>query len=278
MDLFCPHCANRVTVPEDKAGQVVNCPLCTKAFQAPALAPPPVAPKPPAPLPAPAAPAAPAAEGTYGLGPEPKPGPSHVLVPPAPTPAAPPPPPPPPLPPGEYTRSLGFGLDAAWLTFVTPTCLIGVFILSFFSWHAEYRTLPGATESVTIKALNLWQLSFTENGQWPFLAYVLLMLVGFPLALLAMLFDRGVIAEPPQIAAGLKFRHLLVGLVLVLAWLLLCVASFYSHLIQTNNPIALAFKFAFRLHFLAVAASFGMFWLAWRKPSNLPPPTFEVRW
>jgi len=35
-----------VTVPDDKAGKVMSCPLCTKQFMAPSLAPPAVAPKP----------------------------------------------------------------------------------------------------------------------------------------------------------------------------------------------------------------------------------------
>ena len=52
MDLFCPHCTRRVSVSDDKAGLITNCPLCGKQFMAPSLAPPP-APKPPPPGPPP---------------------------------------------------------------------------------------------------------------------------------------------------------------------------------------------------------------------------------
>ena len=35
MDLFCPHCSRRVTVPDSNAGQVTSCPLCAKQFMTP---------------------------------------------------------------------------------------------------------------------------------------------------------------------------------------------------------------------------------------------------
>ncbi len=41
MDLFCPHCSRRVTVPDGNAGQVTSCPSCAKQFMTPSLAPPP---------------------------------------------------------------------------------------------------------------------------------------------------------------------------------------------------------------------------------------------
>src|SRR5438045_3924815 len=51
MDLICPHCAKRVTLPDDRAGKIANCPLCNGAFVAPSLV---TAPRPaPAPAPAP---------------------------------------------------------------------------------------------------------------------------------------------------------------------------------------------------------------------------------
>ena len=37
MELLCPHCMKRVTVSDDKAGQVLNCPLCNGVFAAPSL-------------------------------------------------------------------------------------------------------------------------------------------------------------------------------------------------------------------------------------------------
>src|SRR5262245_47776715 len=107
MDLFCPHCTRRVSVPDDKSGQVMSCPLCGKQFQAPSLAPPPSAPKPPAPPPAP--------EPTYNAGEPPQQaapgaaeGPATVET---------------PQPMGDYTRSLAVTLKATWLAIVPPVCL-----------------------------------------------------------------------------------------------------------------------------------------------------------
>ncbi len=114
MDLFCPHCSRRVTVPDDKAGLVTSCPLCTKQFMTPSLAPPPSAPTPPAPKPSPAL-------ESYDMGPAAAPPPPVSPMPsrsskPAPTPE----PPAPPTPPGDYTRTVGFTLRAEWLAFVAP--------------------------------------------------------------------------------------------------------------------------------------------------------------
>ena len=39
MELLCPHCMKKVTVGDDKAGQVLNCPLCQGVFAAPSLPP-----------------------------------------------------------------------------------------------------------------------------------------------------------------------------------------------------------------------------------------------
>ncbi len=39
MELLCPHCRKRLTVSDDKSGQVLNCPLCNGAFAAPSLVP-----------------------------------------------------------------------------------------------------------------------------------------------------------------------------------------------------------------------------------------------
>src|SRR5712692_9323559 len=100
MDLFCPHCTRRVTVPDDKAGTVLNCPLCTKQFMAPSLAPPPAVP-----------PLSSTPVETYGMGAAPAPPPSSQPAA-APQPASmssqPAPAPPAPPPPVDYTRSLVF--------------------------------------------------------------------------------------------------------------------------------------------------------------------------
>ncbi len=275
MDLFCPHCTRKVGVPDDKAGQVMSCPLCGKQFMAPSLAPSNL-PKPPPPPP-PSKPSPPPVEGSYGVGAPPAPPPPPPPVPGAP-PSAPKMPAPAPLPPGDHTRSCTCCLNASWLAFVPPVCVILVFVLSFFTWHAEIRTFPSAArESETLPALSMWGLAFTEKGQAQFLAYAILMMLCIPLTLVAMVFDKGWIVVP-QLAPVLTFKNLLVGLPLLVAFAMLCIDSIYAHFVERTNPTALALKAVFWLHFLAVLGSFGMFWLHLRARRNLPPPTMECRW
>jgi hypothetical protein len=264
MDLMCPHCQRRVTIPDNQAGQVASCPLCVKQFMAPSLAPPPappIAPVPSAPVPA----------NAYGLEPAPAPPPSSypsAPLPPIPSSRPEPAPPSPPLPPGDYTRSCSCSLNDAWLAFVAPACVLAIFVLSFFSWH---YTSPQ-------NAIYLWGLSFTEHGYAWFLAYTILMLLCLPLSIVAMLFDKGWLFTPPQLSPVMPWKNLALGCILGFAFLFLCVDYASSHLNQNGNPIALAMKLAFRLHLIATLASFGMFWLHWRKRRNLPLPKIEVRW
>jgi hypothetical protein len=270
MDLFCPHCTKRVTVADDKAGQVTTCPLCSKQFMAPSLAPPPVAPAPPPPaLP----PSSPVPVETYTTGPAPVSPPSPVTSPTA-TPSVPEPvielPPPPP---GEYTQTLGICLKASWLAFVPMACLGVIFVLSFFTWHNIDRD----------HAPSLWGMSFIEQRvdeaparQGHFLAYTILMFLTFPLILVALILDLGF--APPQLAPILPWKSLAIGLFLGLTFMLLLFDYADAHLLQRLNPIALPEKLAIRLHFVAMMSCFGMFWLHWRKPRNLPPPKLEAHW
>jgi hypothetical protein len=257
MDLFCPHCTSRVTVPNDKAGQVTSCPLCAKQFMAPAMAPPPAAPKPPAPP-------APPVE-TYGMGPPPAPVPSMPSAPSKPAPVLAVAPPSPPLPPGEYTRSFACTLRETWLAFVPTACVVLILVLSFFTWHRiDSEQKP-----------SLWGLSFVDQ-KVHFMAYTILMLFPIlPLTIVALVFDKGF--APPPILPLMPWKSLLVGLLLGFTFLLLLFDYVDAHLFQRINPIALPEKLAIRLHFIAMLASFGMFWLHWRKKSNLPPPKCEVR-
>jgi len=248
MDLFCPHCTSKVSIPDDKAGQVLSCPLCAKQFMAPSLAPITAAPPPPAPPPM----------TSISAG-EPKIEAAATAEP------APPPPP------GDYTGSLAVYLRLEWLVFVPPACLFLIFVSSFFSWHNYgFGHSPG-----------LWGLSFiTQEGasmQGHFLAYTILMLFPTgPLIVLTTLLDK--VFMPPQLAAYSKWKNLLVGLLLLLTFLPLALDYFHAHLFQPINPIALAEKIAIRLHFIALLASFGLFWLHGRKTYNLPAPKLEARW
>jgi hypothetical protein len=265
MDLFCPHCSRRVTVPDSNSGQVTNCPLCAKQFMTPSLAPPtaPPPPPPPAPKPQPAE--------TYGTGPTlPAPAPpmTQKTPPPIRPAAAPEPPPPPPL--GDYTRSYVCHLKGSMLAFVPTACLVLIFFLSFFSWHW--------IGSDPTRSMSLWGLAFTERGEAQFLAYTILMFPCGLLAIAAALFDSGLVPTQPQLAPVMTWKNLIVGVFLILAFAMLCIDYIIQHFAAAGNPIAIAEKVAIRLHFLAVLASFLMFWLQLRKASNKPLPRIELHW
>jgi hypothetical protein len=248
MDLFCPHCSKRVTVPDDKSGQVMSCPLCSKQFMAPSLAPPPAPPPPPPPVPLPPVSSVP-------VQPPPQPAP----LPPSPQPPA------PPLPPGDYTRTFTLRLREDWLAFVPAACVVLIFILSFFNWH---------TSANVDDRYGLWGMAWRSG---PFLGYLVLML--FPTLLLviaSVVLDKAFM--PPQIAPFSKWKYLAVGGLLLVTFLLLCIDYLTAHLVEPISPIAVAMKIAFRLHFIAMASSFVLFWLQWRKASNLPEPKCDLHW
>ncbi|MSQ95311.1 MAG: hypothetical protein EXR98_12240 [Gemmataceae bacterium] len=275
MDLFCPHCTQRVTIPDDKAGQVLGCPLCSKQFMAPSLAPPPSVPKPPAPPPAPVS----SAPGeTFGLGPAPAP-PPPMSAPPRPAPSQPESvpalPPPPPPPPGEYTKSCACEMTGAWLAFVPTACVFAIFVLSFFPWHMDLPTPTEAKWSEKVPGASMWGLLFSHGH---FLGYLIFMLLAGVLCIAAAVLEKNLFPIPPQLTPFLTFKDLAAGLTLGVAFLMLCFDYLDGNLGSKGNPIAIPEKLAFRLHLVAVLASFAMFWLAWRKKSNLPPPKCDVRW
>jgi hypothetical protein len=91
-------------------------------------------------------------------------------------------------------------------------------------------------------------------------------------------FAVNILPLPPQVGVVKGWLDLAVGFLLGITFLLLCVDYLQSHFVAVTNPIALAMKIAFRLHFLAMLASFGMFWLHLRSRWNLPAPRIEARW
>jgi hypothetical protein len=150
MEIFCPACQKKLQIADSNAGQMVKCPSCAAAFQAPALPsmgplPPP---EPPVPPPAPA----PAPEPTFGLLPErarqPMASPSLNRSPPEPAPIS----------KGDYTRNIRITFRQEIVTLVPPLGLIVLFFISFFSWRPD---------------LNLWELAFSQAGFSAFLYYIL---------------------------------------------------------------------------------------------------------
>jgi hypothetical protein len=192
MELLCPTCQRKLTIPDHFAGQPAKCPMCNNTFTAPELPPTPSA----AFLPAPSSPAplagAPAEKPAPVISPTPAvtPTPISDLVPaitPQPVPAdghgtenVPPPllslpvqevapvdfSPPlsaqpvevPASPPGNYAHRWSVHVNPHVLPWVAVAAVLGVFVLSFFPWVGRY---PGGVPFVTQSA---WQAAFgTES-------------------------------------------------------------------------------------------------------------------
>jgi hypothetical protein len=202
--------------------------------------------------------------------PPPSPGP---LTPPmsAPSPgASPPQPPPPPPPPGTYTRSCSCQLTGDWLAFVPPICVLLIFVpLSFFPWHRIVIESPSTQ--------TLWGLAFVE-WQANFVFYTILLLPAIFLTIASLPFDKGWIPPPAQVAPFLPLKNLVAGVILGLGFLMLLIDSLTAHFVREWNPQLMALKLAFCLQLIATVASFVMFWVNWRKKSNLPPPTCDMKW
>jgi hypothetical protein len=195
MNLLCPNCGKMLTVPEQYAGQMMKCPLCSGTFTVPALpggglelpAQPPAQPpaaaagppfdpyqlRPEAP-PEPAFQTQPAAEPAFSTAPAP-PEPAFQTSAPAPSPALPPPSttavttgPGPLRGPDAAGQVPGLGYRGGFslqisdkvLGWMVPACLVLIFILQFFPWVGLY---PGGVPGWTQGA---WGAAFgSESGQ-----------------------------------------------------------------------------------------------------------------
>jgi hypothetical protein len=132
MELLCPNCQQRVTVPDQYAGQVMQCPLCHNTFTtpslttaaAPAYIPPPASPPPPEPFVPLSVPAAHAET-------------EPVVSATAPAQA-----------PGDYRRHLTIWFSPRVLPWIAVASLVIAFVLMFFAWAGYFPGgVPVATQS-----------------------------------------------------------------------------------------------------------------------------------
>jgi hypothetical protein len=301
MELLCPHCLKKVSVSDDKAGTVLNCPLCQGVFAAPSLPPSqqrmPAAPPPPPPpvsdyqstpvgggyASSPAMTASPSVPNMElpprSVTPEPlpfavapaAPPPTPLSAPPpvspAPQPSAPPPPPKPAPPLADYTKRYAFRLRADVLVCIPPVCIfLIVFVLSFFPWH-----IPGPSESA-----NLWQLGFTERYYSGMLmGYVLFMILALPVAMASAALELGLAPRLPQLEQLLPWKSGLTLAALAITFLFICYD--YQSSIFGNALFGNAEKLAFRLHFLALVCVCLELWVQSRRVRNLPLPRFTLK-
>jgi hypothetical protein len=127
MNLLCPSCQRQLQVPEQYAGQLMQCPLCSAQFTVPVLPtmPPPSPPAPPSgPL---------AQQQQYQA-------------------------PPPPLPDAEVPMTgmvgRGIAISPRVVPWIVPLSLLAIFILMFFPWIGMYYRGTG------VATQNGWQAAF----------------------------------------------------------------------------------------------------------------------
>jgi hypothetical protein len=171
MELLCPNCQQKLTIPDQYAGQLMKCPLCNGTFTAPALpsmqvAPgtPPTPPSkppsqppsqrpsaPPAPPPAPAGPSsweqAHVQPGAPPMAPAAPPEEYQAYAPPADMSAM----------MGEHRHRLAIWLSPKVLQWFPVGALLIIFILTFFTW---VRFGPGGVSQVTQSG---WQAAFGSS-------------------------------------------------------------------------------------------------------------------
>jgi hypothetical protein len=189
MNLICPHCQKPLSIPEDKAGQTMACPLCGQSFQVPALPQTaqlsfdyeelpdeiPLVPLPPNPDPVPEtkSPQSVSSEDPiYKITPEPpkpapaptppprrdKPGPANAQQrgPAASTVK----PPPASLPATGYERVYALHLRPEVVSWIAPVSLVLVFLLLWFPWVGAY---PGGYGIYTQNAFQAVSGSHSTN-------------------------------------------------------------------------------------------------------------------
>ncbi len=179
MNLICPHCQKQVTVPDDKAGQTLACPLCSQSFQVPALPHSaqlsfdyeelpdeiPLVPIPPAPEPVSEAkpPLSPPSSEVpvYQITPEPvkpaPPPPRREKPSPAAGPQRPAAPatakPPPSTPSAGYERAYAVHLRPDIVAWVAPVALGLIVLLLFFPWVGVYPSGYGVYRQTAFQAI-----------------------------------------------------------------------------------------------------------------------------
>lgn len=246
MNLLCPNCQKMLTVPEQYAGQLMKCPLCSGTFTVPALSVATVAA--PEPSPPPAAPTPPATQeppqNVYSLRDDGQTAPAPATPPAAPTPQAVTPEPSPRSIPAlapetsvtttpavsegyRSVRTLWFSPRV--LPYIAPVCLLLVFFLTFANW---LEISPGGLPMITA---NAWGAAFGygrvddpaleeafagdaleghklgENpfagASWLAIFYLLLLImVVLPVTLASVVLEHVHIALPPGIQSVMPWR------------------------------------------------------------------------
>jgi hypothetical protein len=269
MELLCPNCQKKLTVPEQYAGQLMRCPLCQGTFTVPAM---------------PSTVAAEAAEPFGGIGPPPKP-PETYGVAPEPVAAAPLPPmstetasvataaPPSSVTPAPATSAPSTGYArictmrlnphlVQWL----PLGLVLAFFMTFLPWV-----------STVLGSANAWGIGFGDPKHTLFILFDLLTIFAAILAVASLLFGLKVVPDVPALRPVLPMRSLIVGGVAGLAWFFLTLQYGIWLLDRGFVPINFLGVLAWWVYTIAVVGAFLEFWLERRGPGK-QPPRFSMEW
>jgi hypothetical protein len=258
MDFRCPSCQKDLTVPDEHAGQLMRCPLCTNTFQAPAL-----------PAPAAASPVTPAAPA-----PPPPPPPAWAAT----EVDAPAPPPPPSA--GDYARTATLWVSPRVVPWVTPAAFLLLFVLLFFPWAYELRP-----EQKDYLGRLPWWLGFKGVNALTIL-YLLLVVPTFLLSVaLTVLRLVPSLRLPSALRAVWPWRSALVALMAVLSLFFLVLQLVFGFDMKVDNervpPLLIQLSIwlwlALMLHLTALVAALLDFWLEMRGPSR-PVPRVDLKW
>ncbi len=278
MELLCPSCQKKLTVPEQYAGQAMRCPLCQNTFTVPAL-PSTVAAAEPF---AGSTPPVPAAEETYGVASEPRltaaplptmsaeiPVSASSVVSSAPASG------PPSTPSAGYSRVCAMRFNPRVLQWL-PLGLVLSFLLTFFPWVSGHTITLGGT-SVSTSGLNAWSIGFGEIKHTLVILFDLFIIFAAVLAIASMLFNLKVIPDVPALRPFLPMRSLIVGTIAGLAWLFLMLQMLIW--LFGNGWIPLNFWgwLAWKVTTIAVVGTFLEFWLE-RRGSAKPWPRMSMEW
>ncbi len=257
MNLLCPNCQKTLAVPEQYAGQMMKCPLCTSTFTVPSL---PQAPAMPSVSVGPLAANVSIAPSPlreqpdlYSIQPDPPPPPRAPNPAPAAKPGPSTPPPPPPSPTG--TQRFAVPLRRDLVPWVAPAALLFVFVLMFFTWVGAYPggyrvysqsgwgALAGSlyAEPVGVKALRemregrLFNNPFTpeemqkQNGiGWLMVLYFLLWMPALALVVVPPVIGLLKVPLPPQVQPLWPWRSVAGGAAVLLAFLVLALQTAVS--------------------------------------------------
>lgn len=283
MELLCPNCQKKLTVPEQYAGQLMRCPLCQGTFTVPSV---------PSTVAAEAAepfggPVPPTRSETYAVTPEqavaatlaaPLPpisaespsaatGPAHASV--ASAPAS--------TPSAGYTRVCTMRINphvVQWL----PLGLVVAFLLTFFPWFSGHTvSVSVGGVSVSTPSLNAWNIGFGDVKHTLVILFNLLMIFAALLAIASVLFTLKIIPDVPALKPILPMRSLIVGAISALAWLFLTVQMIIWLFGDGMIPLNFWGWVTWKVTTIAVVGTFLEFWLE-KRGSGKPWPRMSMEW